>query len=69
MDLPEVKASARLQAAVPIGDSESLERLRQRTEETVTRPAGSTALVEAAIPAQDQPGDGGEEPAGHPAGS
>jgi hypothetical protein len=69
MDLPEVKASARLQAAVPIGDGESLERLRQRTEDTVTRPAGSTALVEAAIPAQDQPGDGGEEPAGHPAGS
>src|SRR5580704_11604886 len=31
MDLPEVQASARLEAAVPIGDGESLERLRQRT--------------------------------------
>ena len=49
MDLPEVQASARLQAAVPIGDSEFLERLRQRTEEAATRPAGSTALVDAAI--------------------
>lgn len=61
MDLPEVQASARLQAAVPLGDSESLERLRERTEETVTRPAGSTALVEGAIPAADQPEDDGPE--------
>ena len=50
MDLPEVQASARLEAAVPLGDSESLERLRERTEDTVTRPAGSTALVDADIP-------------------
>jgi hypothetical protein len=69
MDLPEVQASARLQAAVPIGDSESLERLRERTEETVTRPAGSTALVEAVIPAGDKPGDGGQEPGSHKPGS
>jgi hypothetical protein len=60
MDLPEVQASARLQAAVPIGDGESLDRLRQRTEETVTRPAGSTALVEAVIPQEGQPRDGQE---------
>lgn len=64
MDLPEVRASSRLQAAVPIGDSESLERLRERTEEMVTRPAGSTALVEAVIPAEDKPGAGGQEPGG-----
>jgi hypothetical protein len=69
MDLPEVQASARLQAAVPIGDSESLERLRERTEEMVTRPAGSTALVEAVIPAEDKPGDGGQESGGHASGS
>src|SRR5437660_7905419 len=47
MDLPEVQASARLEATVPLGDGESLERLRERTEDTVTRPAGSTALVDA----------------------
>jgi hypothetical protein len=69
MDLPEVQASARLQAAVPIGDGESLERLRQRTEETATRPAGSTALVDAVIPAEGQPEDDGQEPGGHPSGS
>jgi hypothetical protein len=50
MDLPEVQASPRLQATVPLGDTESLERLRERTEETETRPAGSTALVDANIP-------------------
>jgi hypothetical protein len=50
MDLPEVQAASRLEATVPLGDAESLARLRERTEDTVTRPAGSTALVDAAIP-------------------
>jgi hypothetical protein len=31
MDTPEVQTSTRLEATVPLGDSESLERLRQRT--------------------------------------
>ena len=53
MDLPEVQASSRLEATVPLGDTESLERLRERTEDTVTRPAGSTALVDADIPPDD----------------
>lgn len=69
MDLPEVRASNRLEAAVPIGDSESLERLRQRTRETVTRPAGSTALVEGIIPAEEQPGHGGQQPGDDTSGS
>ena len=68
MDLPEVQASARLQAAVPLGDSESLERLRERTEDTVTRPAGSTALVDADIPPASQPAPG-PEPGGATPGS
>ena len=55
MDLPEVQASARLEAAVTRGDGESLERLRERTEGAVTRPAGSTTLVDADIPAASQP--------------
>jgi hypothetical protein len=50
MDLPEVQASSRLEATVPLGDAESLERLRERTEDSITRPAGSTALVDADIP-------------------
>lgn len=63
MDLPEVQASSRLEATVPLGDAESLERLRERTEDTVTRPAGSTALVDADIP-PGGPAGPGREPGG-----
>lgn len=58
MDLPEVQASARLEAAVPLGDGESLERLRERTMDTAIRPAGSTTLVDADIPAPGRQGVG-----------
>lgn len=58
MDLPEVQASARLEATVPLGDAELLERLRQRTHDAVTRPAGCTALVDADIPAPSWPRPG-----------
>jgi hypothetical protein len=66
LDLPEVQASARLEATVPLGDGESLERLRDRTDDTATRPAGSTALVDAKVPSDGEPGspqDPGERPA------
>jgi hypothetical protein len=59
MDLPEVQASTRLEATIPLGDGETLERLRERTEDTVTRPAGATILVDAEIPPA-----GETEPAG-----
>ena len=60
MDLPEVQAGSRLEATVPLGDAESLERLRERTEDTVTRPAGSTVLVDADIPPGGPASPGGE---------
>jgi hypothetical protein len=50
MDLPEVRASHRLEATIPLGDGELLGRLRERTWHTVTRPAGSTILIDAIIP-------------------
>ncbi len=50
MNLPEVQASERLEATVPLGDCESLERLRERTKDPVTWAAGSTALLDATIP-------------------
>jgi len=50
MDTPEVQNSARLEATIPLGDAESLERLRERTDDTVARPAGSTALVDGDVP-------------------
>ena len=60
MDLPEVQASEHLQATVPLGDSELLERLRERTDDTTTRAAGSTALLDANIPPDGEPGSGRE---------
>lgn len=63
MDQPEVRAGARLEATVPLGDAESLERLRERTQDAVTRPAGSTALVDADIPPADR-AEAGQEPGG-----
>jgi hypothetical protein len=65
MDLPEVQAGSRLEATVPLGDAESLEQLRERTEQTVTRPAGSTALVDGDIPPANHP-EPGQEPDGTP---
>jgi hypothetical protein len=50
MDLPEVRASTRLEATVPLGDSEALQRLREWASDAVTRPAGSTVLVDARPP-------------------
>jgi hypothetical protein len=61
MDQPEVKSGSRLEATVPLGDAESLERLRERTEDAVTRPAGSTALVDANLPGADD-AEAGQKP-------
>ena len=68
MDLPEVQSSTRLEATVPLGDGEALERLRQRTEGAVTRPAGSTALLDASVPS-DRPPETGQEPGSDVSGS
>ena len=56
MDLPEVQASDRVEAAVPYGDAESLERLRERTEDAQTRAAGATTLLDANVPNVTEPG-------------
>ena len=63
MDLPEVKASNRVEATVPFGDAESVERLRQRTDDAVLRAAGATTLLDANLPP-----DGGHQAAEPPAG-
>ena len=63
MDLPEVQASSRMEATIPRGDSESLERLRERTEDAVTRSAGSTTLLDANIPSAQRTSGRGAAPA------
>ena len=50
MDLPEVQASERVEATVPYGDAESVQRLRERTDDTAIRAAGATTLLDANIP-------------------
>jgi hypothetical protein len=53
MDLPEVKASDRVEATVLYGDAESLDRLRERTDDAVLRAAGGTTLLDANLPKDD----------------
>ena len=59
LDLPEVRNGARLEATVPLGDSESLGRLRERCQDVRTHPAGATAILDARIPAGGTPGPAG----------
>jgi hypothetical protein len=63
MDLPEVQAADRLEATVPFGDAESVERLRQRTDDAELRAAGASTLLDANVPRPR-----GEEPRGQQAG-
>jgi hypothetical protein len=63
MDLPEVQASDRMEATVPRGDAESVERLRERTDDAVLRAAGGTTLLDANLPP-----DGGHQAAEPPTG-
>jgi len=58
MGLPEVKESDRMEATVPYGDAESVERLRERTDDAVLRAAGGTTLLDANLPP-----DGGHQTA------
>jgi hypothetical protein len=44
---PQVSAASHLAASVPMGDTELLDRLRERAGSVDVRAAGATALVEA----------------------
>ena len=49
LDLPELHDGARLMAAFPLGDSETLYRLRERCTDVTAHPAGTTVPLEATI--------------------
>ena len=61
LDLPEVRDSARVEAAFRLGDCESLHRLQERCEDVSTRPAGWSALVDANLPSSRARHQGGED--------
>ena len=65
MGLPEVKESDRMEAAVPLGDAESVERLREHTDGAVLRAAGATTLLDANLPPDGLP-QAAEPSAGEP---
>jgi hypothetical protein len=46
LDLPEVQDSTRVEANIPVGDGESLDRLRERTDGMTTRAAGASILAD-----------------------
>ena len=49
-DDPDVRARRQVQFSLPLGDSEILDRMRQRGLIATFRAAGSTCLVEAELP-------------------
>jgi hypothetical protein len=55
LNLPEVHTQRRLEATLPIGETEILQRLRERCDSVQTRPAGATCLVDADLPGGRRP--------------
>ena len=50
LDLDETRRRHTLEASLPLGDVEALERLRSRCPDVQTRPAGATCLADAELP-------------------
>jgi hypothetical protein len=53
LDDPEVSSRRHLQVAVPLGDSEMLDRVRERSETDEVRSAGASCLIDAELPQPD----------------
>jgi hypothetical protein len=50
LDAPETRGSAKLEATLQMGDSESLGRLRECCGEVHAHPAGASCLVDVVLP-------------------
>ena len=64
LDTPEVSSCQHVQVALPLGDTEILDRVRERCDPEEVRAAGATCLVEADLagrPAVVSGSDAGEE--------
>ena len=54
LEHPEVDRAERLVATMPIGDTEMIDRVRERSDEVEARAAGATKIVEARLgPGED----------------
>ena len=49
LELPDVQLSDHLTVYAPIGDTESMDRIRQRTTDMRTHAAGCTAIIDAEL--------------------
>jgi hypothetical protein len=50
LDTPEVSSCEHVQVALPLGETEILDRVRERCDTREVRAAGATCLVEADLP-------------------
>jgi hypothetical protein len=50
LDAPEVSSRPRLHVALPLGDTEMLDRVRERCDTVEMRAAGATCLIDADLP-------------------
>ena len=56
LDDPEIRLRNRVEVALPLGDTEMLNRVRERCFGAVTRAAGVTCLIEVSLSAVTQQG-------------
>jgi hypothetical protein len=50
LDAPEMSSCRRVQVTVPLGDTEMLDRFRERSTTGAVRPAGASCLLDAELP-------------------
>ncbi len=55
LDRDEARRGHTLEASLPLGDAEALQRLRSRCSDVRTRPAGATCLADARLPSTQLP--------------
>jgi hypothetical protein len=55
LDAPEVSSRRHVQVAVPLGDSEMLDRVRERSDIDEARAAGASCLIDAELPEPGTP--------------
>jgi hypothetical protein len=55
LDAPEVSSRRHVEVAVPLGDSEMLDRVRERSDSDSSRAAGTSCLIDAELPEPPAP--------------